>query len=186
MEDSTTKLNVKTYNISLLNVSFPLKRKTGYNSKILYNRSDFKIQTPLCTVKEINTKAEKPFILLSFKLSGNFNYFQFFSNIYELCIENLIKYSKNPEFDILKNVNGEDEIREAFKPTVEKVSDAEMQIRVKLNKSTVYFSKEQSEISGLEINVGDKIICIAKTNGVVSDNNTASQVWICLQCLKFK
>lgn len=186
MSDVVKKIDVKNYNIGLLNVKNPTYRKNGYNSKILYNGKDFKIQTPLCVVKDISTKSDKPFILVSFKIATNFNFFQFFSNIHEICIEHLLKYSKNPNFDILKNVSDEEAIRKAFKATVEKQNDAEMTIRIKLNKNTLFFNKEQNEISGLEIQKEDKIVCILKTNGIVSDINTASQVWVCTQCLKFK
>lgn len=186
MTETTEKLDVKNYNISLLNIHNPIKRKTGYNSKIMYKGKDFKVQTPLCTVKDINLKSDKPFILLSFKIASNFSYLQFFSNIHELCIENLIKNSTNSSYDILKNVNGEEEVRKAFQTTVKKNNDVEMTIRMKINKSTLYFDKEQKVISGLEIQKDDKIVCIIKTNGLVADNNTSSQVWVCLQCLKFK
>ena len=88
---------------------------------------------------------------------------------------------------ILKNVSPfEENIREAFIPTTKKISDAEMSIKIKLNKSTKFFDKQQTEISGLEFKPGDKIVCILKTHGVVSDQNTSTQVWIGVQCLKFK
>lgn len=186
MVDIMRKLDVKNYNISLLNIHNPVRRKTGYNSKIMYSGKDFKVQTPLCVVKDINLKSDKPFIQLSFKIASNFSYLQFFSNVHELCIENLTKNSTNPSYDILKNVNGEEEVRKAFQATVEKTNDVEMTIRMKINKSTLYFDKDRKVISGLEIQKGDKIVCIVKTNGLVADNNTATQVWVCLQCLKFK
>ena len=171
------RLNVKNYNIGNLKLTKPYTRPTGYNSKILYDAKDFKIQSPLCTVKEIDTKGQKPFIKISFKISNNFNHFQFFSNIKEICIEHLLKCITNLS---------EEEIRKNFISTIEKNSDSEMIIKIKLNKSTLYFNKEKKEIHGLEIKPDDKVILLLKTNGLVWDSVSASQVWICLQCLKFK
>ena len=94
MEDEYKKIDVKTYNISFLNILKPTSRTTGYNSKIVYNNKDFKIQTPLCTIIDIDTKSEKPSILVKFNLSKNFSYFQFFSNIHEIAIEHLLRMCK--------------------------------------------------------------------------------------------
>lgn len=169
------RIDVKNYNIGFLNISRSTQRPDGCNSKILYNNKDFKVQTPLCIVKEIDLKCDKPFIKVSFKISSNFNYFQFFSNINELCIE---KLTKTWDLD-------EDEVRHKFLPTTEKNKDSEMIIKIKVNKSTIYFNNKKQEIHGLEIKKEDKIVCMLKTNGLISDSDSASQVWIALQCLKY-
>jgi hypothetical protein len=182
------RIDVKTYNISLINIESPKERNlSNYNSKILYNNNNFNIQSPLCTVIDIDTKSESKYIHMKFNLSSNFNHFQFFSNINELSIEYLKKISKNHKYNILTNKNKtEESIRESFIPTTNKLSDSEMIIKVKLNKSTTYFDKEKTEISGLEIKKNDKVVCILKTNGILVDQNTASLTWICQECLKFK
>lgn len=171
------KLNVKDYAIGNLKLTKPYSRPNGYNSKILYNGKDFKVQSPLCTIKEIDIKNQKPFIKVSFKISNNFNHFQFFCNIKEICIEHLGKYITQ---------SSEDEIREKFISTIEKNKESEIIIKIKLNKSTIFFDKEKKEIHGLELKQGDKVILLLKTNGLLWDDISASQVWICLQCLKFK
>lgn len=184
-EIPSNKIDVKTYNLSFFNVSSPVQTSCGHFSKILYNNADFNIQTPLCKVIEINVKTPKPYMIIAFGIASNFNHFQFFSNIYELSIEYLQKYIARHK--LLENiVNTEENIRKAFVRTVTKQGDTEMHIRVKLNKSTLYFDKHQSEISELEIEVGDKVVCILKTQGISSDKNTSTQAWTGVQCLKFK
>lgn len=183
--DHLKKLDVKTYNLSLFNITPPVQTTAGYFSKILYNNSDFKIQTPLCTVTEVNFKTDKPYMILVFSISTNFNYFQFFSNIYELSIDYLHKYMTKRK--LLENVvNTDENIRKAFIKTVVKQGDTDIQIKIKVNKSTLYFDKKQSEISELEIEAGDKVVCILKTQGISSDKNTSTQAWTGIQCLKFK
>lgn len=187
-DDNFVKIDVKTYNLSLFTITNPVKTTAGYFSKILYNNCDFKLQTPLCTVTEVNTKIDKPYMFIKFMISVNFNHFQFFSNIYEISIDYLSKYmTLNTKIRLLENVaNVDEKIREAFVKTANKQSNSEMMIKVKLNKSTMYFDKNKSEISGLEIEAGDKVVCILKTQGISSDKNTSTQAWTGIQCLKFK
>lgn len=173
---SFDKLDIKNYNISKIKILNPIKRSNGYCSKILYNSKEFKIQTPLCTVREIDIKSEKPYIKISFKISKNFNHFQFFSNVHELCIENLITNTKNDE----------ESVREKFIKNFEKENDSEIVMKLKLNKSTLFFDKNKTEISGLEIKKNDHIICSIKTNGILYDEKSSTQMWNCIQCLKFK
>jgi len=181
MVEDFTKINVKTYNVSLLTIGQTIKRPSGWANKILYNNKNFSIQTPLCEVLEVNTK-NQPHIHLKFKLSKNFCHFQFFSNIEEIIINKIISSDT-----ILKNIEKKEKnARESFIRTVEKISDSEMTLRIKLTASTEYFDKQKEQISGLEIKKGDNVVCLIKTQGIVSDDNTASQLWLCQQCLKYK
>lgn len=180
-------LDIKTYNISMLTINPPVEKKGGYYiSDILYNKLNFKFQSPLFKIVKIDLKADKPYMLAKFKLANNFEYYQFFSGIFELCIEHLMKFYGHPRMSILKNTDGtEDDVRKNFKTNTDKISDAEMCFKIKLNKQTLFFDSKKQEISGLELKQGDKIVCILKTKGLVSDNNTASQMWTASQVLRY-
>ena len=54
----------------------------------------------------------------------------------------------------------------------------------KFYKETLH--KLEAEISELEIEVGDKVVFILKTQGISTDKNTSTQAWTGVQCLKFK
>ncbi len=117
MVDDCNKINVKTYNVSLLNLGKTITRPNGWANKILYNNKHFSIQTPLCEVMEV----DKASVQLKFKLSNNFCYFQFFSNIDEIIMNKLMSSA-----NVLKNIEkNEKNVREAFVRTVGKISDSE-------------------------------------------------------------
>jgi hypothetical protein len=180
-------VDVETYNMSLLNISNPIKRNNGYGSQLTYNGNKFIIQTPLCIVSTVDVKNDN-FISLRFKLAQNFSHFQFFCSVHELNIRYLTRLYTNPNYnDILTSTDGSEEsIREVYDQAVKKVNNTEMYMELKLKKSTLFYNNKKDEMSGLEIEPGDRVVCLIKTNGLVFDEKSANQAWICEECLLYK
>jgi len=182
-------IKIKDFNISSVGIKNPLKRTNGYGSEIAYNGLSFVIQSPVVELSHVEVKGDneekKKYLAGTFQLSDNFEYFQIFCSIHELIIRYLVRYSTYPDYDILKNTDGsEDEIREKFTSSINKSSNSNMFIKVKLTNETMFFDKKKYKISGLELNKGDKVIFIIRPNPIVSDNESAAQSWTCIQCLK--
>jgi hypothetical protein len=185
--ENEINVDVETYNISLLNISNPMKRNHGYGSQLTYNGSKFTIQSPLCIVSVIDTKQDNT-LCVYFKLSQNFSHFQFFCSVHEINVRYLTRLFTNPNYtDILTTTDGtEESIRKVYDQTVKKVNTTEMYMELKLKKSTTFFNSKKEEISGLEIEPGDRVICLIKTNGLVFDEKSANQTWVCDECLIYK
>lgn len=185
MSDSIVK--IKDFNISSIGFSNPMKRNNGYGCKLIYDGNDFRFQLPLAIVNDVDLDGDKPTITVNFKLSDNFDYFQFFCIINELVVKHLGRYATNPNYDILKDTDGsQEEIRDVFYTNINKVDGTDIKCVLKVNKSSLYFDNKKSEISGYEIKPGDKVVCMVKTNGLVVDNKSSGLHWICTQCLKWK
>lgn len=177
---------VPDFNISSFVIHPPVQRPKGdYGSVLNYDNDDIIVQTPVCYVNCVNVKEN--YINIQFKLSDNFEYFQFFSILHELIIKHLIRYQGNENYNILGDSSGDpDDIRKRFVPYIKKMNDTEMLISLKLLKKTEYFDKNKQEISGLEIKQGDYVVCIIKSNQLSMDSISATHTWNCLQCLVWK
>lgn len=177
---------VPDFNISSFVINPPSKRPKGdYGSVLNYDNNDIIIQTPVCCVNNVDIKEDS--MNIKFKLSDNFEYFQFFSILHELIIKHLIRYYGNDNYNILSESSGDpDDIRKRFIPYIRKMNDTEMLISLKLLKKTEYFDRNKREISGLEIKPGDYVVCIIKSNQLSIDSISATHTWNCLQCLVWK
>lgn len=180
-------INVPDFNISSFSIGAPLKRRNkGYGCILNYNGNDIVLQTPLCKIESINLKEENTLSIV-FKLSDNFEYFQFFCSLYELIIKNLCRYSINNKYDILSGCEGDHEkIRKVFKSHVSKINDTDMIINLKVKNNTLFFDSNKQSISGLELNVGDYVVCIIGSNQVSMDEDGSVHTWDCKQCLRWK
>lgn len=178
-------INIPEFNISSFSIGIPNKRNpNGYGSVIKYDGQDTIVQTPICKVEHIDTKDSQNLSLI-FKLSKNFEYFQFFCSLHELIIRHLCRYAENNKYLILDDTRGDhEEVRKLFSPNIFK-SDTNMYVKLKLNKKTQFFEKNTQEISGLEIKRGDYVICIIKANQISMDDKSANHTWDCIQCLKW-
>lgn len=163
------KLNVKKYNISQLILDAPQKITNGYNFRILYNGNDFCLQTPLCLVNEVDIKSPKPYIKVSFELAKNFSHFQFFCGLNQQIKEMVESRGFVKNFD-----------------SSSKRENDLMTLYIKLNKETKYFDKKQTEISGLEIKKGDKVVILLENRGVFADEKGVIFRWTGSQILRFK
>lgn len=186
---------VKDFNISSINIGFPIKRKSGYGIEIKYDTSNIVIQTPICKVEKIVMKESieengtiiKPHMIVSFKLADNFEYFQFFCSVHELMIKFLCRCSENPNYEILSKCSGNhEEIRKNFVAYARKFDDKEMSLKMILHKNTNFFQKNTNSISGLEVKEGDYVICIINANQISVDEDSATHTWDCKQCLVWK
>ena len=163
------KLNVKKYNISQLTIDAPHKITNGYNFRILYCGNEFCLQTPLCYVDEVDVKSKKQYIKVSFELSKNFNHFQFFCGLNQQIKETVESKGFIQELD-----------------SSSKRENDLMILRIKLNKETKFFDKKQTEISGLEIKKGDKVVVLLENKGVFADEKGVIFRWTGSQVLRFK
>ena len=187
---------VKDFNISSINIGFPIKRTNGYGIEIKYKSSNIVIQTPICKVEEIHFKetvdeetnvVTKPYMIVSFKLADNFEYFQFFCSVHELIIKFLCRCSENENYEILSETQGDhEEIRKRFVAYAKKYDDKEMSIKLNIYKNTSYFQKNTNSISGLEVKRGDYVVCIINANQISVDDESATHTWDCKQCLVWK
>jgi len=185
--DVETKLDVKMYNISLLTITPPKKTNGGYNLKILYNNKNFNIQSPLCKIVDINynSKVSKNnYIILSFIIGKNFNHFQFFGVLEHQIVEEMGKYFKNSKYDIL-NETGSENLEDVVNININRIKEIQMTVKVKILSDVLFFNKEKTEISGKELEIGDKVVLILKTNGIFCDSKSASLAWKTSQILKF-
>lgn len=180
-------INVPEFNISSFAIGIPKKRHNdGYGSVLSYNGDDIIIQTPICRVEYIDTKEENQ-LCLSFKLSDNFEYFQFFCSLHELIIKHLCRYAENQQYDILINTKGEHEdIRKCYISSITKWNDTDMYLKLNILKKTQFFEKTKQQISNLEIQNGDYVVCIIKANQLSMHIDNASNSWDCIQCLRWK
>lgn len=179
-------IKVSDFNISSISIGIPIKRhNNGYGSIINYNGQDIIIQTPLCKVEFIDTKEEN-IMVISFKLSNNFEHFQLFCSIHELIIKHLCRYSESENYEILTDTgSNHEQVRTKFVSYVTNCQRTTMQIKLKLLNKTSYFAKNTQLISGLEIKPGDTVVCIIKANQISMDSESATHTWDCLECLKW-
>jgi hypothetical protein len=179
-------INVPEFNISSFSIGTPMERhQGGYGSVVKYNGEDIILQTPLCKVEFVDYKEDKLSII--FKLSDNFEYFQFFCSLHELIVKNLCRYAGSDKYKILSSCLGEHEnIRKKFTSYVIKMNDTDMIINLKLRKSSKFFERTKQSISGLEVKRGDYVVCMIKANQISMDEETSTHTWDCIQCLRWR
>ena len=153
---------------------------------IKYDRNEIIIQSPICKLEYLG-QCNNLFSML-FKLSDNFEYFQFFCSLHELIIKNLCRYADNSEYEIMKKYDSKDQehIRKSFRSHVVKTNDIDMIISLKINENTKFFNKEKEEITVKDIKKGDYVVCIMKSNKIELSEEYFLHTWDCIQCLKWK
>jgi len=164
----TKKLDINKYIINKFHIGSPKKTKIGLNLTINYDTDNFSVQTPVCKLVSIDCE-DKSRCVISFIISKNFQYFQFF-----LALEEKIKQDCNNKYID----------KQSYISSIKNYENSRIEISIKLNTKTVLFDKKKEPISRYSLRKGDKVILLLETKGIWIDEVTYTMKWNAIQIVK--
>lgn len=150
------KIKPEEFNKELLKIMLPIRTKIGYNVNFKYENNDFKFQTPVCKIIEIDP--EKYYkIQIPYRYKQHYN---FLHSIEEKAMDFVIDMA--PFIKTLDNNI----------------------LNIKINSKTLIFDKNKNQITKYDIKAGDKIISMIDTKGIWIDDFSSTLRWNALEIMK--
>jgi len=173
-------ISPESFKLSKLKM-IPRKINNGYNIDLLYNDKHFGLQSPKCTIEEIiYNNNDITNIEISFKINKNFKYYQFFGVFDNI----LIDYLQN--FVVQHKIMPQKTVSEVFNSgTNSDFNSEKVFLNLKINKETLFFTRDFKKTFALDFNKGDKVVFIFFTKGIFLDTHGINYRWTAKQMLKY-